>query len=86
VWQIWSEEAAELYSEEEEHALFSNVSDMLSHTNKTHVALNYFKRVGLSGNWTNVRANVLCLIYDINVICDIAVMSHSLIRTRNMTR
>jgi len=86
VWQIWSEEAAELYSEEEEHALFSNVSDMLSHSNKTHVALNYFKRVGLAGNWTNVRAIVSCFIYDIYVICDIDVMSDSLIRIREMTR
>jgi hypothetical protein len=51
---LWSEEAAQLYSEAEEALILGNASGLIRDSNATYIGLNYFKRVGPAGNWYSV--------------------------------
>jgi hypothetical protein len=51
---VWSEEAAVVETEAEEDTLISSVRAMLAGSSKTYVALNYLKKVGVYGNYSNL--------------------------------
>ena len=51
---VWSEEAAVVETEAEEDTLISSVRAMLAGSAKTYVALNYLKKVGVYGNYSNL--------------------------------